>query len=119
MSDTEMTCDRCDEKIRPVDLSKDWPTRLRGRVTLRTHRVWWQSTWFGNTPALDAPRITYTEVDLCDGCWGELLSWVNQPSQERLKIAAENRRNAARVREMAEERRERAIQRLLDEGSAE
>lgn len=112
-------CQRCDEKIEPVSLAKDWPSRLRGQVTLRTHRVRWQSIHFGSIPSLEHPRITHTELDLCDGCWGELLAWANRPNQERLKIAAENRRNAARVREVAEARREKEISRLMENGPAD
>ena len=107
-------CERCDEKIEPVSLSKDWPSRLRGRVTVRTHRVTWISIRFGNTPSLESPRITNSELDLCDGCWGELLAWATQPEQARLRIAAENRRNKERVVEVAEARREREISRLME-----
>ena len=106
-------CQRCDEKIEPVSLDKDWPSRLRGHVTLRTHRVRWVSFRLGSIPSLESPRITNSELDLCDGCWGELLAWATQPEQERLKIAAQNRRNADRVREVAEARREKEISRLL------
>ena len=110
-------CQRCEEKIAPVSLGKDWPSRLRGRVTLRTHRVTWVSYRFGSVPSLERPRITNSELDPCDGCWGALLSWATQPGQERLKIAAENRRNAARVKEVAEARREKEIARILREPS--
>lgn len=108
-------CQRCDEKIKPVSPAKDWPSRLRGQVTLHTHRVSWVSYHFGSVPSLERPRITHSEMDLCDGCWGELLSWATQPEQERRKIAAENRRNASRVEEVAEARRAREIQQILKE----
>jgi len=110
-------CQRCDEKIEPVSLAKDWPSRLRGQVTLRTHRVSWMSYRFGSAPSFERPRITNSELDLCDGCWGELLSWATQPEQERRKIAAENRRNAGRIKEVAEARREKEIQEILRENS--
>lgn len=118
----KLTCDRCEEKFKPISLEKDWPSRFQGKVTLRQHRISWTSVRFGNTPSLERPRISHTEVTLCDECWGDLLQWVNQPGQERLKIAAENRRKAARRVEVAEQRRDREVRRILaedDEGRAQ
>jgi len=63
------------------------------------------------------PKVTYSEMDLCDECWCELLAWANQPEQERLKIAAENRRRAARVEKIQLDRRERAIAELMKDES--
>lgn len=111
----ELTCDRCEEKFEPISLEKDWPTRLQGKVTIRQHRISWASFRFGSTPSLERPRISRTEMTLCDECWGALLEWANQPNQERLKIAAENRRIAARRVEVAEARRDREVRRLMNE----
>lgn len=111
----KLTCDRCEEKFKPISLEKDWPSRFQGKVTIRQHRISWASVHFGNTPTLERPRISHTEMTMCDECWGALLEWANRPNQERLKIAAENRRMAARRVEVAEARREREVQRLLDD----
>lgn len=113
MADKKLTCERCEEKFKPVDLSHDWPTRLRGKVTIQQHKIAWTNIAFGNTPSLDRPRITISEMTLCDECWASLLEWANRPNQERLRIAAENRRTAARRVEVAEARREREIGRIL------
>lgn len=110
-----MTCQRCEEKFKPIDLRKDWPTRLQGKITIRTYSIFWSSIWFGNTPSLDRPRHTKSEMTLCDECWASLLQWATQPEQERRKIAAENRRSAERRVRVAEERREREIQRIMRE----
>ena len=111
----KLTCERCEEKFAPINLSHDWPSRLQGKVTIRQHRISWTSISFGNIPSLTSPRISNTEMTLCDECWGSLLEWANRPNQERLKIAAENRRSAARRLEVAEARRDREVQRLMSE----
>lgn len=110
-----MRCERCEEPVKPVDLAKDWPSRLRGKVTLRTYRVAWFSIRFGNVPSLERPTFTDSQMDLCDGCWADLLKWANEPEQERRKIAARHRREAQRLVEIAEARREREINEILKE----
>lgn len=112
-----LKCQRCDEKIRPVSLSKDWPSRIRGKVTLRVHRIGWH--FYNLDRAPEPARITECAVDLCDECWASLLEWATQPEQERLRIAAENRRSEAQRVAVAEERREREIQRLMKEQNHE
>lgn len=110
-------CDRCDEPIRPVILGQGIAARLTGDIARVVYKITWTSIreqWMARTSA-ESVRFTHTEVSLCDECWGALLSWVNQPQQERLKIAAENRRYRQRVAEVAEQRREREIQKLLKE----
>lgn len=106
-------CERCDEPIKPVSLAKDWPNRIRGMVTLRVHRIRWVT--YNLFERWRSPRITNCEMDLCDECWASLLEWVNQPVQQRLRIAADNRRAAAQRVKVAEERLEREIERLLAE----
>lgn len=120
MSDTPTAtrCKRCDEPVKPVDLAKDWPSRLRGKITTRVHRVSIVSYILGGRFGEESPRIVNTEpIDLCDECWGEFLAWATQPEQERLKIAAENRRREAQRIQAAEDRREREIRRLMKEGA--
>lgn len=114
---TEMRCGRCDELFKPIDLSKDWPTRLQGRVTIQTYKVGWTSIYFGNIPALERPKFLNTEMTMCDECWASLLAWATQPGQERARIAAENRLAKKRLVDAAEERREREVKRWMDEKS--
>lgn len=110
-------CDRCDEPIRPVVLGESIVDRFIGDVVRVAYKVTWTSVreqWMARRAA-DAVRYMQTEVTLCDECWSSLLAWVNQPQQERRKIAAENRRMQQRRLEVAEQRREREIQKLLEE----
>lgn len=117
MSELEK-CYRCDEQIPPVDLSKDWPHRFRGTVVHQTHKIKLSLIDFArNAFGRGLPEVSNTELVLCDGCWGDLLSWANAPQQERLEIAAKNRRMRQREIDVAEERRERDIQKLLMEGT--
>ena len=108
-------CERCEEPIPPVNLIKDWPSRFRGRVTLLTHRLTWVHYKIGDNTDPNPLRITNSQMDLCDGCWGDLLQWCNEPNQERLKIAAQHRRYRERVIRTAEERRERQINNMMGE----
>lgn len=114
-----LTCERCDEKIEPVNLST---LPIIGRFTgtiaviqrtvhLRSIRQRWSVLG-----AYDGPTFSRTDVTLCDQCWGAFLSWVCDPGQERAKIAAENRRKNERLKEVAEARRERQVQKYLGEG---
>jgi len=87
-------CERCEEPAqREVP---DLVSRMTGTITVKTYTIRWTS-WMTRALAFmrdsrDGISTTYSEMTLCSECWGELLSWANQPNQERLKIAAENRR---------------------------
>ena len=106
-------CERCEEPILPVDFAHDWPSRFRGQMTVRTHLISWVHYTFAGIPALAQPKISHTNIELCDGCWGDLLGWCNQPDQERLKIAAGHRHVEKQIKKVAEERRERQINNMM------
>jgi hypothetical protein len=110
-------CERCNEPIPPVDIKKDWPRRVRGEISTRTHTVTWVFYRFpwGTWGQRERVETTNTKAILCDGCWGDLLDWITEPGQERAKIAAEHRRTEQRVREVAEARREADVQRHMRE----
>lgn len=114
-------CERCEEPVQQE--VPDLVSRLTGKVTVRTYTIRFTS-WITRPILLmrdpsDGIQTSYSEMTLCSECWGALLSWCNQPHQERLRIAAENRRSIERKRKVAEERREREINAVLAERNEE
>jgi len=113
-------CDRCEERVHPVSLEKlPLIGRLTGKVqvetivrTVRLHGIRQRLSPMG---AYERPSFTRTDVTLCDQCWGAFLSWVNEPGQERAKIAAANRRADRRLLEVAERRRDEQVRRHMAE----
>jgi hypothetical protein len=117
---TEITCQRCDEPVKRE--VPDMVSRMTGRIVKTTYTVHW-TTWRTRPLALmrnyrDGIQVSNSELTLCSECWGGLLTWANQPEQERLKIAAENRRYRAQVEKVAAERREQEIQALMTENQS-
>lgn len=123
MIDIPEKCQRCDEPILPRAQRPGLVPRFFGqieRVAVNVTWTSWAERWSARLGTAEGPdQVTFTEVYLCDGCWGGLLSWVNAPIQERAKIAAENRRYAERVAKVTEERRERQVQRHMDDLESE
>lgn len=109
-------CERCEEPIEPVSLSKlPLIGRFVGTVAVVTRTVHLQSIRqrLSVMGAYERPQFTRTDVTLCDQCWGAFLSWATEPGQERAKIAAENRLKNMRLQEVAERRREEQVQRHM------
>lgn len=101
-------CERCEEPVVPVELKKLWPSRFFGRVEATTYRIKWTHIW--RRVPWERAEMSHTEMRLCDGCWGDLLAWCNEPEQQRRKIAAQHRRDAQRALEVAEARVEQQVQ---------
>ena len=113
-------CERCEEPIEPVNLSKlPLIGRFVGTIAVVTRTVHLQSIRqrLSVMGAYERPEFSRTDVTLCDQCWGAFLSWVTEPGQERAKIAAENRRKNQRLQEVAERRREEQVQKHMRERS--
>lgn len=111
-------CERCEEPIEPVNLSKlPLIGRFVGSVAVVTRTVHLTSIRqrLSVMGAYERPDFSRTDVKLCDQCWGAFLTWVCEPGQERAKIAAENRRKNMRLQEVAERRREERVQNHMSE----
>ena len=111
-------CERCEEPIEPVSLSKlPLIGRFVGTVEVTKRTVHLQSIRqrLSIMGAYERPKFTRTDVALCDQCWGAFLSWVVEPGQERAKIAAENRRKNQRLVEVAERRRDERVRKYMEE----
>lgn len=109
-------CERCEEPVRPVNLSKlPLIGRFVGHVGVVVRTIHLQSIRqrLSAMGAYERPDFSRTDATLCDQCWGAFLSWVCEPGQERAKIAAENRRKDQRLREVAERRREEQVRREM------
>lgn len=117
MTTADVKCERCEEPVKPVNLS-EVPIigRFTGKVGVVVRTIHLQSIRqrLSAMGAYERPDFSRTDVTLCDQCWGAFLSWATEPGQERAKIAAENRRNAQRLKDVAEQRRESAVQRYLE-----
>lgn len=117
MSDKKR-CERCEEPIEPVSLSKlPLIGRFVGTVAVVERTVHLRSIRqrLSVMGAYEDVNTSRTDVTLCDQCWGGFLSWVAEPGQERAKIAAENRRKNQRLLEVAERRRDEQVERHMKE----
>ena len=115
-------CERCEEPIEPVSLSKlPLIGRFVGTVEVTKRTVHLQSIRqrLSIMGAYERPKFSRTDVTLCDQCWGAFLSWVVEPGQERAKIAAENRRKNQRLVEVAERRRDERVRKYMEESGTD
>lgn len=83
------TCDRCKEKI-TKDLPKPGGVKFWGTVTLKTWRLRFNrlkmNTWEKAETAMDVIQSnTYSEIELCDGCWGDVLYFITSTSTKEKK----------------------------------